>query len=176
MNGDYDVTPLRVLGALAVYGAIVGVYWVALPRIWKIKPRIAKVELPTAAAIGLVWAVSVFIANYLLYRAGAMSFLPWVTNFLHTFIWIGICLTIVYMGVREVAPMWAQFLVYFAFSLVVKYAEQALFGTWEHDNFFGIPSNFAYVLGWSLADGTYPMLTRFVLRRVSAGVPGLVPT
>ena len=76
-----------------------------------------------------------------------MSFLPWVTNFLHTFVWIGICLTIVYIGVREVAPMWAQFLVYFAFSLVVKYAEQALFGTWEHDNFFGIPSNFAYVLG-----------------------------
>ena len=78
VNGDYDVTPLRVLGALGVYAAIVGVYWVALPRIWKIKPRIAKVELPTAAAIGLVWAVSVFIANYLLYRAGAMSFLPWV--------------------------------------------------------------------------------------------------
>ena len=140
------------------------------------RPHVDRVELPTAAAIGLVWAVSVFIANYLLYRAGAMSFLPWVTNFLHTFVWIGVCLTIVYLGVREVAPMWAQFLVFFVFSLVVKYAEQALFGTWEHDNFFGIPSNFAYVLGWSLADGTYPILTRFVLRRVAAGVPGLVPT
>ena len=67
MNGDYDVTPLRVLGALGV-ALIVAVYWVALPRIWKIGPRIAKVELPTAAAIELVWAVSVFIANYLLYR------------------------------------------------------------------------------------------------------------
>ena len=176
MNGDYDVTPLRALGALAVYALIVAAYWVALPRIAKVRPRIDRVELPTAVAIGLVWAVSVFVANYVLYRAGVMSFLPWVTNFLHTFVWIGVCLTIVYMGVREVAPMWAQFLVFFAFSLVVKYAEQALFGTWEHDNFFGIPSNFAYVLGWSLADGTYPLLTRFVLRRVSAGVPGLVPT
>ena len=176
MTSDYDVTPLGVLGALGVYALIVAAYWVALPRIWNVQPGIARVELPTAAAIGLVWAVSVFLANYLLYRAGAMSFLPWVTNFLHTFIWIGICLTIVYMGVREVAPMWAQFLVFFGLSLVVKLAERVLFGTWELDNFFGIPSNVAYVLGWSLADGTYPLLTRFVLRRVAAGVPKLVPT
>jgi hypothetical protein len=176
VNGDYDVTPLTVLGALAVYALILAAYWVALPRIAKVRPRIDRVELPTAVAIGLVWAVSVFVANYVLYRAGAMSFLPWVTNFLHTFVWIGVCLTIVYMGVREVAPMWAQFLVFFALSLVVKLAERVLFGTWELDNFFGIPSNVAYIVGWSLADGTYPMLTRFVLRRVAAGVPKLVPT
>jgi hypothetical protein len=69
-----------------------------------------------------------------------------------------------------------QLLLFFAFSLVVKYAEQWLFGTWDHDNFFGIPSNFAYVVGWSLADGTYPILTRFVLRRVASGLPGLVTT
>jgi hypothetical protein len=173
---DYDITPLRVLAVLGVYALMVGVYVVLLPRIWRIKPRIERVDLPTAGAIAVVWAVSVFVANYLLYRAGAMSFLPWVNNFLHTFIWIGICLTFVYLGVREVAPMWAQFLIFFAFSFAVKYAEQWLFGTWEHDNFFGIPSNFAYVLGWSLADGTYPVLTRFVLRHVARGVPGLVPT
>jgi hypothetical protein len=99
---DYDVTPLRVL-------AVLGVYAVLLVVIWRIRPRIDRVELRTAVAIGLVWAVSVFVANYLLYRAGAMSYLPWVNNFLHTFIWIGICLTILYLGVRESAPMWQQF-------------------------------------------------------------------
>jgi hypothetical protein len=169
VTGDYDVTPLTVL-------AVLGVYALLLAVIWRIRPRIDRVEIRTAVAIGAVWAVSVFVANYLLYRAGAMSYLPWVTNFLHTFIWIGICLTILYLGVRETAPMTTQFLLFFVFSLVVKYAEQLFFGTWEHDNFFGIPGNFAYVLGWSLADGTYPVLTRFVLRRAARGIPGLVPT
>jgi len=170
VNGDYDVTPLRVLAVLAVYALLLGLIWLLF------RPRIERYERPTALAIAAVWAVSVFVANYLLYRAGAMSYLPWVNNFLHTFIWIGICLTALYFGVRETLPMTQQFLLFFAFSFVVKYAEQWLFGTWDHDNFFGIPGNFVYVLGWSLADGTYPMLTRFVLRRVAAGVPGLVPT
>jgi hypothetical protein len=167
---DYDITPLRVLAVLAVYAVLLGLIWLLF------RPRIERYELRTALAIGLVWAVSVFIANYLLYRAGAMSYLPWVNNFLHTFIWIGICLTVLYLGVRETAPMLQQFLMFFAFSMVVKYAEQWLFGTWDHDNFFGIDGNFAYVLGWSLADGTYPVLTRFVLRRAVHGIPGLVPT
>jgi hypothetical protein len=166
---DYEVTPLRVL-------AVLGVYALCLAVIWRIRPRIDREEVPTAVAVGVVWAVSVFVANYLLYRLGVMSFLPWVNNFLHTFPWIGVCLTILYLAVRETFPMWQQFVLFFAFSLVVKYAEQLFFGTWDHDNFFGIPGNFAYVLGWSLADGTYPLLTRFVLRRVAAGIPGLVPT
>ena len=167
---DYDITPLRVLAVLAVYAVLLGLIW------WLFRPRIERYELRTALAIALVWAVCVFIANYLLYRAGAMSYLPWVNNFLHSFIWIGICLTLLYFGVRETAPMWQQFLFFFAFSLVVKYAEHWLFGTWDHDNFFGIEGNFAYILGWSLADGTYPVLTRFVLRRASRGIAGLVTT
>lgn len=167
---DYDITPLRVLAVLAIYALLLAIIVLVF------RPRIERYERPTALAIAGVWAVSVFIANYLLYRAGAMSYLPWVNNFLHTFVWIGICLTALYFGVRETTPMWQQFLLFFAFSLVVKYAEQWLFGTWDHDNFFGIPGNFAYVLGWSLADGTYPILTRFVLRRVAGGIPGLVAT
>ena len=169
MSG-YDITPLRVLAVLAVYAVLLGLIWLLF------RPRIERYELRTALAIAGVWAVSVFIANYLLYRAGAMSYLPWVNNFMHTFIWIGICLTLLYFGVRETAPMWQQFLLFFAFSLVVKYAEHWLFGTWDHDNFFGIEGNFTYILGWSLADGTYPLLTRFVLRRASRGIPGLVTT
>ena len=36
-----------------------------------------------------------------------MSFLPWLTNFMHTFVWIGVCLSYLYLGVgehREDAP------------------------------------------------------------------------
>jgi hypothetical protein len=163
------ISPGRVLAVLLFYAAIFVI-------VRRYKRRIEPEERRTFLAIGLVWAVSVFIANYLLYRAGAMSFLPWVNNFLHTFIWIGICLTLLYFGVRETALMWQQFLFFFAFSLVVKYAEHWVFGTWDHDNFFGIEGNFAYILGWSLADGTYPVLTRFVLRRASRGIAGLVTT
>jgi hypothetical protein len=164
----YDITPLRVL-------AVLGIYALLFVVIWLIRPRIERDEIPTALAIGGVWAVSVFIANYLLYRAGAMSYLPWVNNFLHTFIWIGICLTLLYLGVRETTPMWQQFLMFFAFSMVVKYAEQWLFGTWDHDNFFELfDGNTAYVLGWSLADGTYPILTLFGLRLGARWIPGLV--
>ena len=170
MNGDYDITPLRVLAVLGVYALLLALIWLVF------RPRIERYERSTALAVAGVWAPSVFVANYLLYRAGAMSYLPWANNFLHTFAWIGVCLTVLYFGVRETRSMPEQLLLFFAFSLVVKYAEQWLFGTWDHDNFFGIPGNFAYVLGWSLADGTYPILTRFVLRRVAAGIPGLVAT
>ncbi|HEX2310693.1 MAG TPA: hypothetical protein VHH91_08245, partial [Vicinamibacterales bacterium] len=77
---DYDITPLRVLAVLAVYAVLLGLIWLLF------RPRIERYELRTALAIAAVWAVSVFIANYLLYRAGAMSYLPWVNNFMHTFI------------------------------------------------------------------------------------------
>jgi hypothetical protein len=62
-------------------------------------------------------------------------------------------------------------------SLVVKYAEQKLFGTWEKDHFFfdDLSGNGTYVLGWSLADATYPILTLFGLRFASRFIPGLQP-
>ena len=61
------------------------------------------------------------------------------------------------------------------FSLIVKYAEQLLFGTWEHGHFFHVlRGNFAYVVGWSLADGLYPPLTFYGLRLISRWVPGLI--
>jgi hypothetical protein len=165
---DHLIEPLRVLGVLAFYAAIFVI-------VLRYKRRIEQVERRTFLAVGLVWAVSVFVANYLLYLAGAMSFLPWVNNFMHTFIWIGFCLSWLYLGIREDQPLVLQCVVFAFFSLVVKYCEQLLLGTWEHDNFFGIDGNGAYVLGWSLADGTYPILTLFGLRLAARRIPGLLP-
>ena len=53
-------------------------------------------------------------------------------------------------------------------------AEQIVFGTWDLDNFFGIDGNGAYVIGWSLADGTYPILTLYGLRLAARWIPGLI--
>ncbi len=166
--GNYTVSILRVLILLAFYAAL---FVVIRTTGHRIKPE----ERKTFLVIGAVWAVSVFIANYLLYRAGYMSFLPWVNNFMHTFLWIGFCLTWLYLGVRHTEPMLLQFIIFATFSLVVKYAEQMLFGTWDHGHFFHVfQGNTAYVLGWSLADGLYPPLTFFGLRLLRRFVKGLV--
>jgi hypothetical protein len=162
----HTITPLRVLGVLAFYAAMFLV--IRLSR-----ERIEPFERRTFVAVGLVWAVPVFIANYLLYKAGVMSFLPWVNNFMHSFLWIGFCLSWLYLGVREQQPMVLQIVLFTTFSLIVKYAEQKLLGTWDLDNFFGIDGNGAYVMGWSLADGTYPVLTLFGLRLAARYIPGL---
>lgn len=164
----YTMTPLRVLGLLAFYAGLFVI-------IRLIKPTIASEERKTFYTIGGVWAVAVFVANSLLYRAGLMSFLPWLDNFLHTFLWIGICLSFLYLGVREDHAMPVQCVVFATFSLIVKYAEQLLFGTWELDHFFHVfHGNIAYVLGWSLADGLYPPLTFYGLRVLGRWVRGLI--
>lgn len=166
----YDVTAPRVIVILAFYAALLMV-------IRLVEPRIEPYERRTAVAIGLGWAVPVFVANYLLYKAGLMSFLPWVTNFMHTFLWIGICLTFLYLGVREDQPMAVQVLLFATFSIIVKYAEQLAFGTWDLDHFLHVfDGNFAYVLGWSLADGTYPVITLFALRLAATRIPRLAVT
>jgi hypothetical protein len=117
----------------------------------------------------------VFVANYVLFRLGVMSFLPWVNNFMHTFVWIGLCLTVLYLGLREDEPLPVQFVVFATFSLIVKYAEQLLFGTWDLGHFFYVfRGNTAYILGWSLADGLYPVITLYGLRLLGRWLAGLI--
>lgn len=165
----YEVTPLRVIAIVLFYAAL-------LTIIRLVKPRIEPEERFTFLAIGLAWAVPVFLANYGLYQAGLMSYLPWVTNFLHSFVWIGICLTFLYLGVRATQPLLVQVILFTTFSLIVKYAEQIVFGTWDLDHFFHVfDGNGAYVLGWSLADGTYPLITLVGLRLASRRISGLLP-
>lgn len=166
MSG-YTVTPWRALAALAVYGALFAV-------IRTHKKRLRPDERKTFLVVGGLWAISVFAANYLLYRAELMSFLPWVNNFLHTFVWIGGCLTFLYLGIRERESMVSQFVVFATLSLVVKVAEQQLFGTWDHGHFFHVfRGNTAYLIGWSLADGLYPPITLFGLRFLGRRISGL---
>ncbi len=120
-----------------------------------------------------VYAISVFIANYLLYRAGVMSFLPWLNNLFHTFIWIGLCLNFCYAGSYN-RPLWEQFVFFYIFSFVVKLAEHQILGTWEHPNFFGIGDNLTYMMGWSLVDGMTPIANAIGIRIVARFVDGLV--
>ena len=71
--------------------------------------------------------------------------------------------------------MVVQCALFFGFFLVVKYAEHFLFGTRELDHFLHLfRGNFAYIMGWSLADGLYPVLTLYGLRLLGKRVPGLI--
>ena len=112
------------------------------------------------------WSTGTFVANYLLFRAGLMSFLPWLNNFVHTFVWIGLCLGFLYAGAHR-KPLLEQCALFAIYSLLVKLAENAVLGTWEHDNFFGIPGNTAYIIGWSLMDGLYPLVSMVGLRVIA---------
>jgi hypothetical protein len=109
-----------------------------------------------------LWAFLMFTGNYLFYRLGVMSFLPWLNNLLHSFVWVGICLGWLYYCTHE-RPLWEQF-IFFAFtSFVVKMAENMLLGTWNKESYFGIDSRLAYIIAMSLVDGFYPIISRWVL-------------
>lgn len=127
----------------------------------------------TFLALYIGWGFGVFIGNYLFYLIGIMSFLPWLNNAFHTLIWIGLCLGYLYAGCYR-RPLIEQISLFVIFSFLVKVAERLILGTWEHDNFFGIDGNWAYIIGWSLMDGLYPLISILLLRPLSRFVDGIV--
>jgi hypothetical protein len=151
--------PLDYLLLLAGYGMLFLLMRHANPRI-ELSFRVSFYYLFAG------WSIGTFVANYLLFRAGVMSFLPWLNNFMHTFVWIGLCLGFLFAGAHR-KPFPEQFALFAIYSLIVKLAENAVLGTWEHDNFFGIPGNAAYIIGWSLMDGLYPLISTAGLRLVA---------
>jgi len=157
---------LNYLLVLVVYAGLFVVMRYAHPTV---EPEFRK----TFIILYFVYAISIFIANYVLFRLGVMSFLPWLNNFFHTFIWIGICLTFLYAGSYN-RPLWEQFVLFAIFSFVVKLAEQRILGTWEHDNWFGIPGNITYMFLWSLFDGMTPFASAIGLRIAAPYIKGLV--
>ena len=119
------------------------------------------------------WAGLVFPGNYLFYRLGIMSFLPWTNNLLHCFVWIGGCLGFLYATAYSL-PLWHQVALFSIFSFIVKFAEWSILHTWEKTDFFGIQGHAAYLVGWSLMDGLYPFISMAGLRLVSRPISGLL--
>jgi hypothetical protein len=154
------------LAVLAVYGALFIVMRYANER----------VELNFRKTFWILfagWSAGVFLGNYLFYLLGVMSFLPWLNNFFHTFVWIGLCLSFLYPGAYR-RPLWEQFALFAIFSFIVKWAEHTILGTWELDHFFFIEGNLAYIIGWSLMDGLYPVISAFGLKLISKFVRGVI--
>ena len=119
-----------------------------------------------------VWAVGIFVGNYVFYLLNIMSFYPWLNNIIHCFIWIGLCLGFLYAGSYH-RPIWEQFVLFTMLSFAVKLAEHEILGTWTFDRFFFINGQLAYLIGWSVVDGFYPILSGLGLRLASRFVRGL---
>jgi hypothetical protein len=116
--------------------------------------------------LSLFWAGLMFVGNYVGYLVGMMAFLPWLDNFLHSFLWVGICLTWLFYCTHE-RPMWEQFLLFAFVSFVVKVAEKLIIGTWSMDSYLGIKNPYAYIIAMSLIDGFYPLLSNLLIRALS---------
>ena len=157
--------PLRYAGLLLGYAALFVI-------VRAIHPRLQPEFRDKYIALALGWGIGTFLANYGLYRLGVMSFLPWLNNFAHTFLWIGLVLAWLYAGVYR-RPALEQFALFAIFSFIVKAGEHALLGTWELDHFFVVPGNASYIVGWSLADGLYPAISATALRLLGRRIPSL---
>ncbi len=136
-------------------------------------PRVEPEFRRSFVVLYVVWAIGAFAGNYLFYRLGIMSFIPWLNNFIHTFVWIGLCLGFLY-GVSHNRPLWEQLVLFAIYSFVVKVTENKVLGTWEFSRFFFAEGNLAYITGWSLVDALYPIGSALILRLAARFVSGVV--
>ncbi len=150
---------------LLLYAGLFAVLRYAHPRV---EPEFRK----SFWLLYVAWAFGIFIGNYIFFLLGIMSFYPWLNNFIHSFIWIGVCLGFLYAGSYR-RPIWEQFVLFASLSFAVKLAERQILGSWEFDRFFFIQGNLAYLLGWSVVDGLYPVLSGIGLRIASRFIQGV---
>lgn len=134
-----------------------------------------KVELNFEKSYWLLfvfWSVSMFIGNYIFNLLGFMSFLPWLNNFIHSFVWVGLCLGFLYAGCYK-RDWYEQFLLAAIFSFIVKVFENLILGTWEKSDFLCFDGKYYYIIAMSLVDGFYPVISKFILTFVSKFYKGI---
>ena len=101
------------------------------------KPRIELNFQSSYVLLALFWGPLMFVGNYLGYLSGTMSFLPWINNFTHSFIWVGLALSWLYYCTKE-QSMVTQFIFASWTSFIVKVSEHLILGTWSMPVFLGI--------------------------------------
>lgn len=166
-----------ILGAnntLFDYGLVLLVYAGLFVAMRQVSPRIEPEFKRSFVILLVVWAVGVFIADYVFYLLGIMSFMPWLNTFIHAFIWIGLCLGFLYSVSYGKRPLWELLVLFAVYSFVIKVTEHGVLGTWEFDHFFFIDGNLAYIVGWSLVDALYPVGSALVLALAARLTQGII--
>ncbi len=151
---------------LISYAIVLLIYFLMFLFIRYPKPSIELNYFGNFKFLAIVWAILMFTGNYLFYRLGVMSFLPWLNDFIHSFLWIGICLTWLYY-ISHTRPLWEQFILFAFSSFIVKMAEHRLLGTWSMESFLGVHHRLAYLIAMSLVDGFYPIISIWLLKLAS---------
>jgi hypothetical protein len=152
--------------SLPDYALVLLLYFLLFLFIRYPKPKIELNYKANFVFLFALWAFLMFTGNYLFYRLGVMSFLPWLNNLLHSGVWVGFCLGWLYYCTRE-RPLWEQF-VFFAFaSFIIKIAENMMLGTWNMESYLGIHSPYAYIIAMSIVDGFYPIISRWIIKALS---------
>lgn len=154
---------LGINNSLLDYLLVVAIYGLMFLLIRYPKPALELNYRGNYLFLVLLWAFLMFTGNYLFYRLGVMSFLPWLNNLLHSFVWVGICLGWLYYCTHE-RPMWEQFILFAFTSFIIKMTEHWVLGTWSMDSYFGIKSPYAYIVAMSIVDGFYPVISAFVIK------------
>ena len=120
----------------------------------------------------IFWFLAMFAGNYVFFLLGLMSFLPWLNNLLHTFVWVGFCLTYLYSHTRKRSIL-LQFFLFSYFSFIIKVAENLILGSWNFDPYFFFKGKYAYIIIMSLVDGFYPVISVLVLKLSSRFIEGV---
>jgi hypothetical protein len=130
------------------------------------KPKLELNYRGSFRLLAIVWPLLMVGGNYLGYLSGMMSFLPWLNNIIHSFIWIGLCLTWLYYSCHH-RPMLEQVALFAFISFLMKVMENRLLGTWEKDHIFMFKGDYAYIIAMSLIDGIYPVVSKWLLKIAS---------
>lgn len=159
--------PAKVAVLLMLYASVFGVAWYD-------KRTLDAEERKTFWVLWGIWSVAVLLINYLGALLGVITFIPWLNNVLHAFVWVGVVLTYLFLAVRHL-PIAVQFMAFAFFSLVVRLGEFALFGVWDHPHFlWAFRGTEASLLGWSFVDGFIPLIDLALLAVLRKKVPGLI--
>lgn len=148
------------------YLAVILIYLLMFLFIRYPKPKLELNFRNSYKFLAIVWPLMMVSGNYFGHLSGLMSFLPWLNNIIHSFIWIGLCLSWLYYCCRH-RPIWEQALFFSFTSFLVKIMENKLLGTWEMDHFLIFRGEYAYIIAMSLIDGVYPVVSRWFLKLAS---------
>ncbi|HXB93382.1 MAG TPA: hypothetical protein VNU72_13885 [Puia sp.] len=165
----------NILGAdngLVNYGMVLLIYGLIFLLVWYPKNTIELNSRSSFLLLYFFWSIFIFAGNYVGFLLGVMSFLPWLDNFIHSFIWVGFMLTWLYFSTRGL-PWYYRCFLAGMYSFIIKYAEHTIIATWSFDPYFFFTGPYAYIIIMALVDCLYPPISDLLLTQVNKKFPSI---
>jgi hypothetical protein len=159
----------KILGAsctLSDYLLVLFIYLLVFLLVWYPKRTVELNSRSSFLVLYLFWSVAMFAGNYIGYLLGFMAFLPWLDNFMHSFLWVGFALAWLYFSSTGL-PWYYRFFLAGMFSFLIKFSENFILGTWAFDPYFFFTGKYAYIIIMALVDGFYPLASDILLRQLN---------